>query len=94
VKIIYVVVVVRFLLLHTSYARNRGACVTPQNVLTENVEEGPMMAITELLENWVSSGKANSISGKVNQVTQVSQTCLSYPKLFGSDQDYPKVTLA
>jgi hypothetical protein len=32
VKIVYVVVVVCFLLLHTSYARNRGACVTPQNV--------------------------------------------------------------
>jgi hypothetical protein len=32
VKIIYVVMVVCFLLLHTSYARNRGACVTPQNV--------------------------------------------------------------
>jgi hypothetical protein len=26
----------------------------------ENVEEGPMMANTELLEAWVSSGKANS----------------------------------
>jgi hypothetical protein len=32
VKIIYIVVVVCFLLLHTSYTRNRGACVTPQNV--------------------------------------------------------------
>jgi hypothetical protein len=33
VKIIYVVVVVCFLLLHTSYTRNRGgACVTPQKV--------------------------------------------------------------
>jgi hypothetical protein len=32
VKIVYVVVIVCFLLLHTSYARNRGACVTPQNV--------------------------------------------------------------
>jgi hypothetical protein len=29
VKIVYVVVVVCFLLLHTSYTRNRGACVTP-----------------------------------------------------------------
>jgi hypothetical protein len=38
----------------------------------ENVEEGPMMANTELLEDWVSSGKANSVSGKANQVTQVS----------------------
>jgi hypothetical protein len=60
----------------------------------ENVWEGPMMANTELLEDWVSSGKANSVSGKANQVTQVSQTCSSYPKLSGSDQGYLKVTLA
>jgi hypothetical protein len=32
VKIIYIAVVVCFLLLHTSYTRNKGACVTPQNV--------------------------------------------------------------
>jgi hypothetical protein len=32
VKIIYVVVVVCFILLHTNYTRNRGAYVTPQNV--------------------------------------------------------------
>jgi hypothetical protein len=32
VKIVYVVVVICFLLLHTSSIRNRGACVTPQNV--------------------------------------------------------------
>jgi hypothetical protein len=32
----------------------------------ENVEEGPMMANTELLEAWVSSGKANSVTGKTN----------------------------
>jgi hypothetical protein len=36
--------------------------------MKENVEEGPMMANTELLEAWVSSGKANSISSKANQV--------------------------
>jgi hypothetical protein len=36
----------------------------------ENVGEGSMMVNTELLEAWVSSGKAN-------QVTRVSQTCLS-----------------
>jgi hypothetical protein len=29
VKIVYVVTIIWFLLLHTSYARNRGACVTP-----------------------------------------------------------------
>jgi hypothetical protein len=32
VKIVYIVVVVCFLLLHTSYLRNRGACVTPRNM--------------------------------------------------------------
>jgi hypothetical protein len=60
----------------------------------ENVGEGPMMANTELLEAWLSSGKANSGFDKANQVTQVSQTCLSYAKLSGSDQGYLKVTLA
>ena len=60
----------------------------------ENVEEGPMMPNTELLEPEISSGKANSVSGKANQVTQVSQTCLSYPKSSGSDQGYLKVILA
>jgi hypothetical protein len=38
----------------------------------ENVEEGLMMQNTELLEAWVSSGKANLISSKANQVTRVS----------------------
>jgi hypothetical protein len=60
----------------------------------ENVDKGPMMANTELLEAWISSGRANSVSGKANQVTRVSQTCSSYPKLSGSDQGYQKVTLA
>jgi hypothetical protein len=32
VKIVYVVGVICLLLLHASYARNRGACVTPQNM--------------------------------------------------------------
>jgi hypothetical protein len=58
----------------------------------ENVEEVPMMTNTELLEAWVSSGKVNLIFGKANQVTQVSQTYLSYPKLSGSNQGYLKVT--
>jgi hypothetical protein len=53
-----------------------------------------MMANTELLEAWVSSSKANSVSGKADQVTRVSQTCLNYPELSGSDQGYLKVTLA
>jgi hypothetical protein len=38
----------------------------------EKVEEGQMMANTELLEAWISSGKANSVSGKANSVTRVS----------------------
>jgi hypothetical protein len=29
-------------------------------------KEGPMIANTELLESWVSSGKANLFSGKAN----------------------------
>jgi hypothetical protein len=62
--------------------------------VTENVGEGLMMANTELLEAWVSSGMADSISGKANKVTRVSQTCLCYPKLSGLDQGYLKVTLA
>jgi hypothetical protein len=53
-----------------------------------------MMANTGLLEAWVSLSKANSVSDKANQVTRVSQTCSSYPKLFRSDQAYLKVTLA
>jgi hypothetical protein len=32
----------------------------------ENMEEGPMMVNTELLEAWVSLSKANSVSGKAN----------------------------
>jgi hypothetical protein len=40
-----------------------------------NVEKGPLMANTELLDAWESSGKANSVSGKANPVTQVSQMC-------------------
>jgi hypothetical protein len=62
--------------------------------MKENVGEGPMMASTELFEAWVSLGKANSISGKANLVTRVSQTCSSCPKLSRSDQGYLKVTLA
>jgi hypothetical protein len=62
--------------------------------VTENVEEGSMMANTELLEAWISSGKANLVSGKANQVPRVSQMCLSYPKLSRLDQGYPKVSLA
>jgi hypothetical protein len=59
----------------------------------ENVEEGSMMVNTELLEAWVSSAKVNSVSGKANQVTRLSQTCSCYPKLSRSDNGYLKVTL-
>jgi hypothetical protein len=62
--------------------------------MKENVEEAPQVPNIELLEAWISSGKANSVSYQANQVTRVSQTCSSYPKLFGSDQGYLKVTLA
>jgi hypothetical protein len=62
--------------------------------MKENVEEAPQVPNIELLEAWISSGKANSVSCQANQVTRVSQTCSSYPKLFGSDQGYLKVTLA
>jgi hypothetical protein len=38
----------------------------------KNVEEGPMTASAELLEAWVSSGKADSVSNKVNGVIRVA----------------------
>jgi hypothetical protein len=34
--------------------------------MKENVEEGPMMANTELLRAWISSDKANSVFGEEN----------------------------
>jgi hypothetical protein len=74
-------------------SRETGNFVVKVDV-KENVEEGSMMANIELLEAWVSSGKANSASGKANRVTRVCQTCSSYPKLSGLDQGYLKVTLA
>jgi hypothetical protein len=52
------------------------------------------MANTKLLEAWVNPSKAYSVFSKPNQVTRVSQTCLSYLKLSGSDQGYLKVILA
>jgi hypothetical protein len=42
----------------------------------ENIKEGPMMANTELLEAWISSGKANSVFGKANGVIQVASGLL------------------
>jgi hypothetical protein len=38
----------------------------------KNVEEGLMVASAELLEAWVSSGKANSVSDKANGVIRVA----------------------
>jgi hypothetical protein len=38
----------------------------------ENVEEGPMMANSELLNSWVGSGKVDSVSGKANEVIWVA----------------------
>jgi hypothetical protein len=37
-----------------------------------NVEEGSMMASAEVLEAWVSSGKVDSVSDKINGVIQVA----------------------
>jgi hypothetical protein len=46
-------------------SREMGNLVVKVDV-KENVEEGLMMANTELLEAWISSGKANSLSDKAN----------------------------
>jgi hypothetical protein len=47
-----------------------GNLVVKVNV-KKSVEEGLMMASTELLEAWVSSSKADSVSDKANEVIQV-----------------------
>jgi hypothetical protein len=62
--------------------------------MKENGEEGPMMANTELLEAWISSGKANSVPIRQIRLPGVSQTCSSYPKSSESGQGYLNVTLA
>jgi hypothetical protein len=38
----------------------------------KNVEEGPMTASAQLLEAWVSSCKADSVSDKANGVIRVA----------------------
>jgi hypothetical protein len=48
-----------------------GNLVVEINV-KENVDEGLMMANTELLEAWISSGKANSVSDKADGVSWVA----------------------
>jgi hypothetical protein len=40
--------------------------------MKKNTEEGPMMASAELLEAWVSLGKADSVSDKANGVIRVA----------------------
>jgi hypothetical protein len=39
--------------------------------MKKTVEEGPMMASAKLLEAWVSSGKADSVSDRANGVIRV-----------------------
>jgi hypothetical protein len=48
-----------------------GNLVVKVNV-KKDVEEGLMMASVELLEPWVSSGKADSVSDKANGVIRVA----------------------
>jgi hypothetical protein len=48
-----------------------GNMVVKVNV-KKNVFEGPMMASAELLEAWVSSCKADSVSDKANGVIRVA----------------------
>jgi hypothetical protein len=40
--------------------------------MKENVEEGPMMANIELLKAWISTDKADSVSGKTNGIIRVA----------------------
>jgi hypothetical protein len=40
--------------------------------MKRSVEEGPMVANTELVEPWVSSDKADSVSGKADGVIRVA----------------------
>jgi hypothetical protein len=48
-----------------------GNLVVKINV-KKNIGEGPMMASAELLEAWVSSDKADSVSDKANGVIRVA----------------------
>jgi hypothetical protein len=59
-----------------------GNLVVKVNV-KKSVEEGPMMVSAELLEAWVSLGKANSVSDKPNGVIRVASG------LFGLVSCYP-----
>jgi hypothetical protein len=48
-----------------------GNLVVKVNV-KKNVEERSMISNAELLEAWISSGKADSVSDKANGVIQVA----------------------
>jgi hypothetical protein len=52
-------------------SRETGNLVVRVNA-KKNMEEGPMMASAELIEAWVSSGKADLISDKADGVIQVA----------------------
>jgi hypothetical protein len=52
-------------------SREMGNLVVNIN-MKKNVEEGPMMANAELLEAWVSSGKADSVSDKAYGAIRVA----------------------
>jgi hypothetical protein len=51
--------------------RGTGNVVVKVN-MKKNMEEGPITASVELLEAWVSSGKADSVSDKANDVIRVA----------------------
>jgi hypothetical protein len=48
-----------------------GKLVVKVNV-KESMEEGTMIASTELLEAWISSDKADSVSDKANGVIRIT----------------------
>jgi hypothetical protein len=65
-----------------------------ENDMKKNVEKVSMMANTELIEAWISSGKASSVSGRANQVTRVPETCSELPKVIRVELRLPNYTLA
>jgi hypothetical protein len=63
-----------------------GNLVAEVNV-KKNVEEGPMMASAKLLEAWVSSGKADSVSDKASGVIWVASGLSGLVKGYPSHLD-------
>jgi hypothetical protein len=57
-----------------------GNLVVKVNV-KKSVEEGPMMASAKLLEAWVSSGKADSVSNKANGVAELLHGYLGWVRV-------------